>query len=146
VKALWVDRTAPRASSGPENYRAKDYEFIRARIDDNPIYANDARVSPHAGSAAGHLRRAFLDGDWECSLGNILMCLKLAGTLRVRKICGWSRAAALDFIDWGFHHPSAVYSLCDATSIGIPNKRRDEGPSSARDPSVAPLPQDDHAW
>src|SRR5229473_3466796 len=42
VKALWVDKQAPSGFERSDLYQAQDYEFIRARIDDNPIYANDA--------------------------------------------------------------------------------------------------------
>src|SRR6202162_2522796 len=41
VKALWVDKVAPAGYERPEQYDAADYDFIRARIADNPIYAED---------------------------------------------------------------------------------------------------------
>ena len=54
VKALWVDHVPPAGYDRPELYDARDYDFIRAQLDDNPIYANDveyrrtlaARVAP----------------------------------------------------------------------------------------------------
>src|SRR5258708_9721251 len=49
-------------------------------------------------------------------------------------------------IDWGFQDPSAVYWHCaDATSIGIPRSIATSDLAAQRDPSVAPLPQDDNA-
>src|ERR1700689_2681487 len=41
VKALWIDREPAPGMEYPEEYDAADYEFIPARITDNPIYAND---------------------------------------------------------------------------------------------------------
>jgi hypothetical protein len=42
VKVLWVDHVPPPGFDRPEKYDAKKYDFIRAYIADNPIYANDA--------------------------------------------------------------------------------------------------------
>jgi len=42
AKALWVDHVPPPGFERPDLYDARDYDFIRARLDDNPIYANDA--------------------------------------------------------------------------------------------------------
>jgi Terminase large subunit, T4likevirus-type, N-terminal len=41
VKALWVDKVPPPGCESAEQYHPEDYEFIRAKIEDNPIYAND---------------------------------------------------------------------------------------------------------
>src|SRR5277367_6267838 len=41
VKALWVDKVAPAGFERPELYDAEDFAFVRARLEDNPIYAHD---------------------------------------------------------------------------------------------------------
>ena len=69
VKALWVDHQPPPGFERTDLYDALDYEFIRARLDDNPIYANDAEYRRTLESLPEHLRRAFLDGDWNVFAG-----------------------------------------------------------------------------
>ena len=43
VKALWIDKRPPAGMDGPEKYNPADYAFIRARLEDNPVYANESR-------------------------------------------------------------------------------------------------------
>lgn len=50
-------------------YDAKDYDFIPARVTDNPIYANDANYMKTLESLPTPLRRQFLEGDWSDVLG-----------------------------------------------------------------------------
>jgi hypothetical protein len=69
VKALWVDHTPPAGFERPENYQPGEYDFVRARLDDNPIYANDAEYRRTLEALSEHLRRAFLDGDWDVFAG-----------------------------------------------------------------------------
>src|SRR5271155_5599201 len=69
VKALWVDHKPPAGFDRPELYDASDYDFIRARITDNPIYANDAAYRRTLEALPEHLRRAFLEGDWNVFAG-----------------------------------------------------------------------------
>lgn len=69
VKALWVDHVPPPGFERPELYDASEYDFIRARIDDNPIYANDAAYRRTLEILPEHLRRAFLEGDWNVFAG-----------------------------------------------------------------------------
>jgi len=69
VKALWVDHTPPAGFDRPELYDALDYDFIRAKLADNPIYANDAAYHRTLSALPEHLRRAFLDGDWNVFAG-----------------------------------------------------------------------------
>ena len=61
VKALWVDRVAPPGFEQPGVYKSSDYDFIRARLEDNPIYANDADYRRTLEVLPEHLRKAFLD-------------------------------------------------------------------------------------
>jgi phage terminase large subunit len=69
VKALWVDHVPPPGFERTDLYDPRDYEFIRARIEDNPIYANDAEYRRALEALPEHLRRAFLDGDWNVFAG-----------------------------------------------------------------------------
>src|SRR5579871_6369520 len=69
VKALWIDRTAASGMESPEAYDASDYDFISARVTDNPIYANDENYLKTLRALPSHLRRAFLDGDWDVFAG-----------------------------------------------------------------------------
>lgn len=113
VKALWVDHTPPPGFDRPELYEASDYDFIRARITDNPIYANDTAYRRTLEALPEHLRRAFLDGDWNVFAGQYFDVFDVGRhTSRpedVRLEPWWSRWIS---IDWGFKHNSAVYWHC----------------------------------
>jgi len=112
VKALWVDKEPP-AGFERRNYQAHDYEFIRARLDDNPIYANDLDYRRTLETLPEHLRRAFLDGDWNVFAGQYFHIFDYGRhTVRPEEIRlepWWPRWVS---IDWGFQHPSAVYWHC----------------------------------
>src|SRR5271168_3364878 len=69
VKALWVDKVAPAGFERPERYDSRDYDFIRARMEDNPIYANDLNYRKTLEALPENLRKAFLDGDWSVFAG-----------------------------------------------------------------------------
>ena len=113
VKALWVDHVPPSGFDRPDLYRAQDYDFIRARLDDNPIYANDLEYRRTLEALPEHLRRAFLDGDWNVFAGQYFDIFDIGRhTVRpedVRLEPWWPRWIS---IDWGFQHPSAVYWHC----------------------------------
>src|SRR5579862_4804248 len=113
VKALWVDHTPPPGFDRPELYDAGDYDFIRARITDNPIYANDAAYRRTLETLPEHLRRAFLDGDWDVFAGQYFDVFDVGRhTARpedIRLEPWWPRWIS---IDWGFKHNSAVYWHC----------------------------------
>src|SRR6266478_2059766 len=113
VKALWVDKQAPSGFERSDLYQAQDYEFIRARIDDNPIYANDAEYRRTLEALPEHLRRAFLDGDWNVFAGQYFDIFDIGRhTARpedIRLEHWWPRWIS---VDWGFQHPSAVYWHC----------------------------------
>lgn len=110
VKALWVDRVPPPAYERPEHFVADDYAFIRARLDDNPIYANDAEYRKTLESLPETLRRAFLDGDWNIFAGQYFDIFDIGRhTIRAEEYqlqTWWPRWIS---VDWGFKHPSAVY-------------------------------------
>jgi len=113
VKALWVDQTPPPGFERPEHYNPRDYDFIRARLSDNPIYANDAEYRRTLEALPEHLRRAFLEGDWNVFAGQYFDVFDIGRhTARpedLRLEPWWPRWIS---IDWGFHHPSAVYWHC----------------------------------
>jgi phage terminase large subunit len=119
VKALWVDHTPPPEFDRPELYDASDYDFIRARITDNPIYANDAAYRRTLEILPEHLRRAFLDGDWNVFAGQYFDVFDVGRhTARpedIRLEPWWPRWIS---IDWGFKHNSAVYWHCAVPASG----------------------------
>lgn len=113
VKALWVDRVPPAGFDRPEMYDASEYEFIRARLDDNPIYAKDKEYRKTLAALPEHLRRAFLEGDWNVFAGQYFDIFDVGRhTARPEELkleSWWPRWIS---IDWGFQHPSAVYWHC----------------------------------
>jgi hypothetical protein len=146
VKALWVDQVPPPGFERPDAYDRRDYDFIRARLDDNPIYANDSEYKRTLETLPEHLRRAFLDGDWNVFAGQYFDVFEIGRhTARPEDLRIEPWLPRWISIDWGFQHPSAVYWHCaDATSIGIPRSIATRDLETRGDPPVAPLPQDDH--
>jgi hypothetical protein len=126
VKALWVDHVVPAGFERADLYDPRDYEFIRARLDDNPIYANDVEYRRTLETLPEHLRRAFLEGDWNVFAGQYFDIFDYgrhtARAEEIRLEPWWPRWIS---IDWGFQHPSAVYWHC-----AIPE-------DAARDPRFA---------
>src|SRR5229473_936531 len=127
VKALWVDHVPPPGFERTDLYDPRDYDFIRARIDDNPIYANDAEYRRTLEALPEHLRRAFLDGDWNVFAGQYFDIFDIgrhtARPEELRLEPWWPRWIS---IDWGFQHPSAVYWHCavpvDSRQFKVENK------------------------
>jgi hypothetical protein len=113
VKALWVDHMPPPGFDRPELYDGREYDFIRAKLADNPIYANDAGYHRTLAALPEHLRRAFLDGDWNVFAGQYFDVFEFGRhTVRAEELRlepWWPRWIS---IDWGFQHPSAVYWHC----------------------------------
>lgn len=109
VKALWVDRVPPTGMESAEQYDPGDYAFIRATIADNPTYANDSNYLKTLETLPTHLRRAFLDGEWDIFAGQYFDRFnREQHMLRPEEIhieSWWPRWIS---IDWGFEHPSAV--------------------------------------
>ena len=110
VKALWVDKEPPTGFERPEQYDPGDYDFIQARIADNPIYANDLNYRKTLEALPERLRKAFLEGDWSVLSGQYFDLFEIGRhTARPEEIGmqeWWPRWIS---IDWGFQHPSAVY-------------------------------------
>ena len=151
VKALWVDKAPPAGFERSDLYDPRDYEFIRARLDDNPIYANDLEYRRTLEALPEHLRLAFLDGDWNVFAGqyfnNFDYGRHTARPEELRLEPWWPRWIS---VDWGFQHDSAVYWHCAvpvASRPVIPSEARNPGKynASCSDPSVATLPQDDNS-
>jgi phage terminase large subunit len=120
VKAFWVDRVAPPGFEQSGLYDCNDYEFIRARLDDNPIYADDADYRRTLETLPEHLRKAFLEGDWSVFAGQYFDIFDYdrhtARPEEIRLEPWWPRWIS---IDWGFQHPSAVYWHCAVPDVVI---------------------------
>src|SRR5579863_305590 len=115
VKALWIDKQpAPGMEVFGEGdasaYDPRDYDFISARVWDNPIYAADENYLKTLRALPSHLRRAFLDGDWNVFAGQYFDRFDPSRHV--------TRAETIDWkpwwprwisIDWGFEHPAATY-------------------------------------
>jgi phage terminase large subunit len=130
VKSLWIDKQPASAMENPEQYDPADYGFVAAQVYDNPIYANDAGYIKTLTALPTHLRRAFLDGDWDVFAGQY--CDRFDPSSQV------VRAEQIDWkpwwprwisIDWGFEHPSAVY--WHASPGGATQLFKNEPPTSA---------------
>jgi phage terminase large subunit len=113
VKALWVDHVPPPGFERTGLYDPHDYDFIRARLDDNPIYANDVEYRRTLEALPEHLRRAFLDGDWNVFAGQYFDIFDIGRhTARPEDIRLDPWLPRWISIDWGFQHPSAIYWHC----------------------------------
>src|SRR5438445_2641661 len=134
----------PAGFERPNLYDARDYDFIRARLDDNPIYANDTEYRRTLETLPEHLRRAFLEGDWDVFAGQYFDIFDYgrhtARPEEIRLEPWWPRWIS---VDWGFQHPSAVYWHCAVPAQFpprvIPREARNPGryDASCPDPSVA---------
>jgi hypothetical protein len=113
VKGLWVDHVPPAGYDRPELYDARDYDFIRARLEDNPIYANDIEYRRTLEALPEHLRRAFLDGDWNVFAGQYFDVFEIGRhTARLEDFRLEAWCPRWISVDWGFQHNSAVYWHC----------------------------------
>jgi hypothetical protein len=110
VKALWVERQPAPGMERADEYNAADYDFIPARYSDNPIFAADESYKATLNALPGHLKRAFLDGDWDVIAGQYFDRFDLRRHVgRAEEIewkPWWPRWIS---IDWGFEHPAATY-------------------------------------
>jgi phage terminase large subunit len=110
VKSLWVDKQPAAGMEHPEEYDASDYAFIPARVSDNPIYATDANYIKTLRALPSHLKRAFLDGDWDVFAGQYFDRFDYSRhVVRSEEIewkAWWPRWIS---VDWGFEHPAAAY-------------------------------------
>lgn len=141
VKALWVDRQPPPGFERPEQYDPNDYDFIRARIADNPIYAHDLNYRKTLEALPEQLRKAFLDGDWDVFAGQYFDLFEIGRhTARPEELgmqAWWPRWIS---IDWGFQHPSAVYWHCAMPRAATSYQR-----SATRNPELSAEERDENA-
>jgi phage terminase large subunit len=128
VKALWIDHKPPDGFVQSGLYNADDYKFIPARLADNPVYANDVEYRRTLAALPEHLRKAFLDGDWNVFAGQYFDIFDYgrhtARPEEIRLEAWWPRWIS---IDWGFQHPSAVYWHCAVPGTDV---ARDQWPVS----------------
>lgn len=110
VKALWKDKRAAPGMEHPEEYEPSEYDFIEARVADNPIYAHDEDYLRKLRALPTRLRRAFLDGDWGIFAGQFFdvwdprrQTARFPGS---ELKPWWPRWIS---IDWGYKHPAAAY-------------------------------------
>lgn len=119
VKALFVDKRPAPGMDKPERYDPNDYDFIPARIDDNPIYANDESYRKTLEDLPEALRQAFLEGNWNIFAGQYFDIFDLGRHVREpeeMEIPAW--APLWLSIDWGFEHWAAIYwhAQCGSTT------------------------------
>ena len=133
VKSLWIDKQPAPGMEHPEEFDASDYDFIPARVSDNPIYAGDENYLKTLRALPSHLKRAFLDGDWDVFAGQYFDRFDCSRhVMRAEQIDWkpwWPRWIS---IDWGFEHPAAVYWHAQAPAGAVP--------SAALRASSAPAP------
>jgi hypothetical protein len=110
VKSLWIDKQPAPGMEQSEEYDPADYDFISARVTDNPIYAADENYLKTLRALPSHLRRAFLDGDWDVFAGQYFdrfdTALHVTRAEQIEWKPWWPRWIS---IDWGFEHPAASY-------------------------------------
>jgi Terminase large subunit, T4likevirus-type, N-terminal len=110
VKALWVDKVPAPGMDGATEYDPADYEFISAKVWDNPIYARDKNYVKTLRALPSRLRRPFLDGDWSVFEGQYFELFDPGKHVERAENVGmeswWPRWIS---IDWGYEHPAAVY-------------------------------------
>lgn len=128
VKSLWVDRQPAAGMERAEEYNPAEYDFISARFSDNPIFAADESYKATLTALPTHLKRAFLDGDWDVIAGQYFDRFDLRRHVdRAENIewkPWWPRWIS---IDWGFEHPAATYWHAQAPAAG---QRSDGHPES----------------
>jgi hypothetical protein len=120
VKALWIDKQPASGMENPAEYDSSDYDFIAARVFDNPIYADDENYLKSLRALPTHLKRAFLDGDWDVFAGQYFdkfdFTRHVVRPERIDWKPWWPRWIS---IDWGFEHPAAVYWHASIPSASV---------------------------
>jgi phage terminase large subunit len=139
VKALWIDHKPPADIAQSGLYDPRDYDFIPARLADNPIYANDAEYRRTLMTLPETLRKAFLDGDWNVFAGQYFNIFDYgrhtARPEEIRLEAWWPRWIS---VDWGFQHPSAVYWHCAVPAVAAVFRPRGRSIDESTAPSGAP--------
>jgi phage terminase large subunit len=125
VNALWgCDGKGKHPAPGmdePEKYEPRDYDFIRARIADNPIYANDATYLHTLDGLGKDLRKAMLEGLWDVFAGQYFDIFNVpphhhVGKRRGSEIVSGEKVYSIEpwwpkwiSFDWGFNHDFAAH-------------------------------------
>ena len=110
VKALWIDKKPAPGMENSGEYRPNEYEFIRARIEDNPIYAKNKNYLATLRALPTAQRKAFLEGEWDELAGQYFDVFDLdRHTARIEALGLEEWMPRWISIDWGFEHPAAVY-------------------------------------
>jgi len=113
VKSLWIDRRAPPGFERPDEYRAEEYEYIRALLDDNPVYAHDESYRRSLEMLPRRMRLAYLEADWSLFAGQYFDLFDrrnhTAKAAELAGVCATPWLPRWISIDWGFEHPAAVY-------------------------------------
>lgn len=102
VKRLFIDRQY-REGEDPE-----EYAFIPARLSDNPVLMEgDPGYRKSLLALPEHLRRAYLDGDWDVLQGQYFPEFRRdIHVVEPRELPShWRRFRAMD---WGYHDPCCV--------------------------------------
>jgi hypothetical protein len=126
VKSLWIDRQPAPGMENAIGYDPADYDFIPAHVSDNPIYAADESYLKTLRALPTHLRRAFLDGDWEVFAGQYFDRFDFTRhVLRAEEIDWKPWLPRWISIDWGFEHPAAAYwhAQLPAAHTGVRSER-----------------------
>jgi phage terminase large subunit len=110
VKALWLDKK-PVPGQDAATYDPKQYDFIRARVTDNPVYANDPNYMATLNSLPKGLRDAMLDGSWDVFAGQYFDNFDKTENVIPRELVEriirpwWPRWISHD---WGYAHHSPI--------------------------------------
>ncbi|HKV49331.1 MAG TPA: terminase family protein [Candidatus Acidoferrales bacterium] len=138
VKALWIDKKPAAGMESGGEYDPSEYEFIPARVEDNPIYAADENYIKTLRALPSHLRRAFLDGDWDVFAGQYFDRFDFEKNVVRREALDlrewWTRWIS---VDWGFEHPAAVYWHAAIPGEPRQDRRRDAGATTNALPWMA---------
>ena len=132
VKSLWIDKQPAPGMEQSEEYDPADYDFISARVTDNPIYAADENYLKTLRALPSHLRRAFLDGDWDVFAGQYFdrfdTALHVTRAEQIEWKPWWPRWIS---IDWGFEHPAATYWHASGPASFFPVGAQHAAPGAA---------------
>lgn len=97
-----------KLENGQKLFRSK--QFIPGRIQDNPVYANDAEYMASLASLPERMRRCLLEGDWDAATGSALDEIDPAVHL-VPEFSVPQHWPYLSSFDWGFiHHSVFLYA------------------------------------
>lgn len=110
VRAMFVDGKPAPGMERPEQYDQADYAFIKATLEDNPIYATDEAYKKALDALPAHLYRAFRLGDWNVFAGqyfaNFDRRRHVLDSKLFKRENWWPVWIS---IDWGFQHPACVH-------------------------------------